>query len=72
MEGQQTLRWQEGATMMQVRELVPVRVEVEVVTSRQERERRERLQACLPITQQNTVDWRSYERRALPARWRVR
>ncbi len=56
--------------MDQLKELMMVRVEM--VTSRQERERRERAQARVAITQENTVDWRSYERRAVPARWRVR
>ncbi len=56
--------------MNEIRELEPVKVVV--VTSRQERERRERAQAQAPITQENTVDWRSYERHAVPARWRIR
>ncbi len=58
--------------MNQVRELVKVQVRVQVFASRQERERRERVEARQVITQENTLDWRSYELRAVPARWRVR
>ncbi len=60
--------------MKEYRELVAVRVDIVqvVVTTRQERERRERAQALVPIKQESIVDWRSYERREVPARWRVR
>ncbi len=50
---------------------VPVRIEVEIITSRQDQERREHAQAHRPITEQNVLDWRSYDRHAVPNRWRV-
>ncbi len=58
--------------LYQVQVLVPLKVEVEMVTSRQDRERRERMQTRQAVTPENTVDWRSYEHHAVPARWRVR
>ena len=53
-------------------ELVPVMVRVEAFAGRQERERRESAQVRRAITEESTFDWRSYERRAVPSRWRVR
>ncbi len=65
----------EGATMntmYRVHVLMPVKVEVEMVASRQARERRDQMQAHQAITPENTVDWRSYDHHAVPPRWRVR
>ncbi len=56
----------------QDQELVAVKVEVQMYMSRQDRERRERAQAVHAVAPDNTLDWRSYERHALPNRWRVR
>ncbi len=53
-------------------DLVLVPMKIEVVASRQERERRERAQAHQVIAQDSMLDWRSYERRTIPNRWRVR
>ncbi len=46
------------------------RIEVEVNT-RQERERRERAEHLRQIEQDAEIDWRSYERRSIPNRWRA-
>ncbi len=53
-----------------VRERVLVRVEVEVST-RQQRERREQAQSTQQIVPESVIDWRSYDRRTIPGRWRV-
>ncbi len=47
--------------------LEPVVVDV---STRQDRERRERLEPK-PIEQDVEVDWRSYARHTIPARWRA-
>ncbi len=55
---------------MSEREQVPERIEVEVST-RQERERREQAEHLQQIQRDNEIDWRSYERRNVPNRWRA-
>ncbi len=48
-------------------ELEPVKVDV---STRQERERRERLEHK-PIEPDAEIGWRSYDRRSIPNRWRA-
>jgi hypothetical protein len=55
---------------MNEREQALERIEVEV-SSREERERRERAQQRQEIERDSQIDWRSYERRSIPNRWRA-
>ncbi len=55
---------------MSEQERVLERVDVEVST-REQRERRERAEHKREIDQDSEIDWRSYERRSIPNRWRA-
>ncbi len=47
--------------------LEPVEVEV---STRREREQREQL-TIKPVEPGDVIDWRSYDRRSVPSRWRA-